>query len=249
MCVDSLDSEYPDPTTEEDVPIELRHLEGYETCKKCGTPTDFGYTNCEQKVCASCLPADPDTGKKYGPLNNDYVVKKKKSSLKSSNSTSKETNNSEKRFDVSTIRPIPQRNNTEVKPEEEDLRRPSLFLLFYARTLQTSYRSKYQKSLDHKFRTKIATLPEIRKPPNGIIESVLRNAITKKGIVEVNSSDTDQIVAVASTSFDVHDHISVLPEDLQESQDPKELQSNQEEFSMSNINTGNTSDDLKMNKK
>ncbi|GFX59614.1 uncharacterized protein TNCV_3753791 [Trichonephila clavipes] len=286
---DSLDSEYPDPTTEDDVPIELRHLEGYETCKKCGTPTDFGYTNCEQKVCASCLPADPDTGKKSRSLgdflnmipkllrvkkcekepmsdlhkristasdpreyvvktrgnevngivrskstvsmmsrleelmsmsptsgkdepqtvanpncsagprsktkptllqsftstvlvegsdgtieirdsseiknlrrynspadalqklrqdvaldepfdvlkkndgekeinscvekklqNNDFVVKKKKSSLKSSNSTGKETNNSEKRFDVSTIRPIPQRNNTEVKPEEED---------------------------------------------------------------------------------------------------------------------------------
>ncbi|GFY79756.1 uncharacterized protein TNIN_355101 [Trichonephila inaurata madagascariensis] len=287
--VDSLDSEYPDPTTEDDVPIELRHLEGYETCKKCGTPTDFGYTNCEQKVCASCLPADPDSGKKSRSLgdflnmipkllrvkkcekepmsdlhkristasdpreyvvktrgnevngivrskstvsmmsrleelmsmsptsgkdepqtvanpncsagprsktkptllqsftstvlvegsdgtieirdsseikslrrynspadalqklrqdvaldepfdvmkkndgekeinscvekklqNNDFVVKKKKSSLKSSNSTGKETNNSEKRFDVSAIRPIPQRNNTEVKPEEED---------------------------------------------------------------------------------------------------------------------------------
>ncbi|GFT36895.1 probable tRNA methyltransferase 9B [Nephila pilipes] len=285
---DSLDSEYPDPTTEDDVPIELRHLEGYETCKKCGTPTDFGYTNCEQKVCASCLPADPDAGKKSRSLgdflnmipkllrvkkcekepmsdlhkristasdpreyvvktrgnevngivrskstvsmmsrleelmsmsptsgkdepqtvanpncsagprskakpsllqsftstvlvessdgtieirdsseiknlrrynspadalqklrqdvaldepfevlkkndgekeinscvekklqNNDCVVKKKKSALKSSNSTSKETNNSEKRFDVNAIRPVPQRNNTEVKPEED----------------------------------------------------------------------------------------------------------------------------------
>lgn len=63
----SLDSEYPDPTTEDDIPIELRGLEGYETCKKCGTPT-AEFANCEQRVCASCLPADPDTGKKSRSL-------------------------------------------------------------------------------------------------------------------------------------------------------------------------------------
>ncbi|KAF8795472.1 putative tRNA methyltransferase 9B like protein [Argiope bruennichi] len=63
----SLDSEYPDPTTEDDIPIELRGLEGYETCNKCGTPTTE-FANCELRVCASCLPADPDTGKKSRSL-------------------------------------------------------------------------------------------------------------------------------------------------------------------------------------
>ncbi|CAL1265824.1 unnamed protein product [Larinioides sclopetarius] len=63
----SLDSEYPDLTIEDDIPIELRGLEGYEACKKCGTPT-AEFANCEQRVCASCLPADPDTGKKSRSL-------------------------------------------------------------------------------------------------------------------------------------------------------------------------------------
>ncbi|KAG8198681.1 hypothetical protein JTE90_015508 [Oedothorax gibbosus] len=69
---DSIESEYPDqPTTDDDIPIELRHLEGYETCKKCGSPSvEFsGFGNCESQVCTSCLPADPEPcGKKSRSL-------------------------------------------------------------------------------------------------------------------------------------------------------------------------------------
>lgn len=60
---DSTESEYRDQENEDDIPIEIRHLEGYETCKNCGSP-EFG--NCEgSHVCTVCLPTtDSDTSSK-----------------------------------------------------------------------------------------------------------------------------------------------------------------------------------------
>ncbi|KFM59634.1 putative methyltransferase-like protein, partial [Stegodyphus mimosarum] len=67
---DSIESDYPDQPNEDDIPIEIRHLEGYETCKNCGSPTtETGFGNCERHVCTSCLPVDPDSsGKKSRSL-------------------------------------------------------------------------------------------------------------------------------------------------------------------------------------
>ncbi|XP_042905628.1 serine-rich adhesin for platelets [Parasteatoda tepidariorum] len=69
---DSLDSDYPDQPDDDDIPIEIRHLEGYDMCKKCGTPTSTNYEklgSCEAHMCTSCLPvSEPDSGKKSRSL-------------------------------------------------------------------------------------------------------------------------------------------------------------------------------------
>lgn len=68
-CVlqDSIESEYPDQENEDNIPIEIRHLEGYDTCQNCGSP-EFGNYEGGNHVCASCLPAADSDNKKSRSL-------------------------------------------------------------------------------------------------------------------------------------------------------------------------------------
>ncbi|XP_054715295.1 uncharacterized protein LOC129224772 [Uloborus diversus] len=56
---DSLDADCPDLPHEDDIPIEIRHLEAYETCQTCGSALDHA-------SCTSCLPTSE--GKKSRSL-------------------------------------------------------------------------------------------------------------------------------------------------------------------------------------
>lgn len=69
---DSLESEYPDQENDDDVPIEIRHLEGYETCKNCGSPDYGNYEG--SHVCTSCLPpTDSDSSSKKSRSLGDFL--------------------------------------------------------------------------------------------------------------------------------------------------------------------------------
>lgn len=69
---DSLESEYPDQENDDDIPIEIRHLEGYETCKNCGSPEYGNYEG--SHVCTSCLPpTDSDSSSKKSRSLGDFL--------------------------------------------------------------------------------------------------------------------------------------------------------------------------------